>query len=128
MLRRDGGELSVEVTFWGVRTGAGLIVNGFLRDISERNRLLELQSRLASIVQSSDDAIVGMTPDCRITSWNPGAEQLYGYRADEVMGRSVGMLLPTGSADRHGNACERVRALSFVTTLRTRSSTKTGCS
>ena len=99
----------MEVTFWGVRTGAGLIVNGFLRDISDRNRLLELQSRLASIVQSSDDAIVGMTPDCRITSWNPGAEQLYGYRADEVMGRSVGMLLPTGSADQP-SALERVAA------------------
>jgi PAS domain S-box-containing protein len=49
---------------------------------------------LAAIVESSDDAIVGKSLDGRITSWNAGAEQLYGYTAAEVIGQPVGMLLP----------------------------------
>ena len=49
---------------------------------------------LAAIVESSDDAIVGRTLDNRIVSWNQGAERLYGYRAEEVVGRSIDVLLP----------------------------------
>jgi PAS domain S-box-containing protein len=51
-----------------------------------------VEALLASIVRSSNDAIVGMTPDGVITTWNAGAERLYGYAADEVRGRHVGLL------------------------------------
>jgi two-component system cell cycle sensor histidine kinase/response regulator CckA len=60
-------------------------------------RLLEAESAnalLASIVESSDDAIIGRTLDGRITSWNTGAERLYGYAGREVLGRSFGFLVP----------------------------------
>jgi diguanylate cyclase (GGDEF)-like protein/PAS domain S-box-containing protein len=53
-----------------------------------------VQTLLASIVQSSDDAVIGETPDGVITSWNPGAARLYGYSADEVVGRPASILYP----------------------------------
>src|SRR5690349_10981254 len=52
------------------------------------------RSFLASIVESSDDAIVGKTPEGIITSWNPAAERMYGYTAQEVVGKHISMLLP----------------------------------
>ena len=54
----------------------------------------ETKSYLAAIVDSSDDAIVGETLDGRITSWNSGAEQIFGYSAQEVIGQSIKILLP----------------------------------
>jgi len=54
----------------------------------------ELVSRLVAIVESSDDAIIGKTLDGIITSWNPGAERMYGYTAQEMVGRSVATIFP----------------------------------
>ena len=64
-----------------------------------RNELLDSQRTLAAIVQSSDDAIISRTLDGTITSWNRGAEKIYGYEADEAVGRSITMLDPHGYDD-----------------------------
>src|SRR2546427_4186984 len=56
-------------------------------------------ARVAAIVESSDDAIVGKTLDGIITSWNGGAEQLYGYTASEVVGTSISVLVPSDQPD-----------------------------
>jgi PAS domain S-box-containing protein len=66
----------------------------FTLDITDRRRAEEAQARLAAIVESSQDAIVGKTLEGRIVSWNASAEQLFGYRADEVIGKSITMLIP----------------------------------
>ncbi|MDP9438087.1 MAG: EAL domain-containing protein [Actinomycetota bacterium] len=69
-------------------------VYGIAKDVTERKRAEEVRSRLATIVESSEDAIVSRAADGTIISWNGGAENLYGYAAEEVVGRSNAFLYP----------------------------------
>jgi PAS domain S-box-containing protein len=71
---------------------AGAVVA--FHDISERRRAEETQARLAAIVESSDDAITGSTLQGIIFSWNKGAERMYGYTSEEMIGRSMATLMP----------------------------------
>jgi len=64
------------------------------RDITERDRVDELRFRLAAIVDSSDDAILSKTLDGIILTWNAAAQRLYGYSPEEIVGRSVSVLVP----------------------------------
>jgi PAS domain S-box-containing protein len=75
----------------------------------EQQRLEEARARLAAIVECSDDAIVANTPDGTITSWNAGAERLYGYRSEEISGKPVSVLLPPAVRDDFAAILERVR-------------------
>ena len=74
--------------------GTPLWVQGFLLDITERKAAEETRARLAAIVESSDDAIMSASPDLSFTSWNRGAERLFGYPADDVLGRPITLLMP----------------------------------
>src|SRR2546428_3666787 len=64
---------------------------------------------LAAIVESSDDAIIGKTLDGTIISWNPGAERIYGYRDEEVIGRPISILVPPDHSDELPPIFERLR-------------------
>jgi PAS domain S-box-containing protein len=64
---------------------------------------------LASSVESSDDAIITKTTSGIITSWNKGAENIYGYAAEEVLGKSVSLLVPPGQTDEMPAVLERIR-------------------
>ena len=75
----------------------------------ERRQAVEAQQRLAAIVESSHDAIIGKTLDGIITSWNEGAEVNYGYTAAEVIGRPISMLAPLEFADEIEQFLEVVR-------------------
>ena len=79
-----------------VRDAAGRVVRivGALRDVSHRKRSEEATLRLAAIVASASDAIVGKTPDGVITSWNAAAERIFGYSEREMLGQSVFKLVP----------------------------------
>lgn len=65
-----------------------------ITDITQRTQAEEMRARMAAIVESSSDAIIGKTLDGVITSWNTGAEQVYGYTAEEVIGQHVGIISP----------------------------------
>jgi PAS domain S-box-containing protein len=69
----------------------------------------ELRERLAAIVASSDDAIIGKTLDGVVTSWNAGAERMYGYTAEEMVGRNISRLLPVDRADELQPILDRLR-------------------
>lgn len=70
---------------------------------------LESSRYLAAIVESSDDAIIGKTLDGIITSWNKGAERTYGYRAEEVIGKSISILVPADRPDELPRILETLR-------------------
>src|SRR2546430_6839588 len=67
------------------------------------------RARLAAIVESSDDAIIGKTLDGIITNWNPGAERLYGYSAAEALGRPLDIIIPPDHADELPAILEQLR-------------------
>ncbi len=92
-------------------------------DISEQKRLEADKARLAAIVESSEDAIIGKTLDGIITSWNRGAEEIYGYTAEEVIGRPISVLAQDDHPDELPVMLERISCGEDVKhreTLRTR--------
>jgi PAS domain S-box-containing protein len=91
---RTGALLPVESRAVVLTGGDSPLGVAFLRDLTERKRHVTDQARLAALVQASADAIIGVSLDGAITDWNPAAERLYGYAADEVIGRSLAMLVP----------------------------------
>ncbi len=78
-------------------------------DITEHKGTEKRLSLLASIVDSSDDAIIGKTLDGIIVSWNRGAQKIYGYSADEVRGKSISILVPPDHPDESLQLLERIR-------------------
>ncbi|MBA2460446.1 MAG: PAS domain S-box protein [Actinobacteria bacterium] len=77
---------------------------------AEADRAHAESDRLAAIVDSSDDAILSMTRDGVITSWNGGAERLYGYAAGDVVGEHIGLLIPPERAGEERNILHHVLA------------------
>lgn len=78
------------------------------RDITEQREAEKVRAELAAIVESSEDAIIGEDLQGVITSWNKGAERLYGYDAEEVVGKPVTLLHPSEQADELPNLLERL--------------------
>ena len=108
-LRKDGTVLPVSLTASPIRdesecgesesgesqncdsTGAVAVLNG----ASEQKQAFEAAQRMAAIVESSDDAIIGMTLDGIVTSWNPAAERMLGYSSEEIIGKLIHILSPS---------------------------------
>jgi diguanylate cyclase (GGDEF)-like protein/PAS domain S-box-containing protein len=93
-LRKDGSEFPAEISLASIETADGLLATAAIRDITDRVKSAALEQQLRAPVESSDDAIIGKQLDGTIVSWNRGAERIYGYRADEVTGRSISIIVP----------------------------------
>jgi PAS domain S-box-containing protein len=83
-------------------------MSGVVQDITRQKETEEIRSRLASVVESSDDAIISMSLDTTITTWNKGAERMFGYSSEEAIGRSVSMLIPEESEDEEPEILKRL--------------------
>ncbi len=90
----------------------GLVTIG--RDITDRVAAEEAMRRMASIVESSEDAIIGKSSDGTIRTWNAGAQRIYGYTASEVIGRSISILALPQRAREVPQLMERIRQGSSI--------------
>lgn len=99
---------------------------GISEDITERKRAEETRTQLAAIVESSDDAIIGKTPDGVIRSWNKSAERIYGYRADEIIGKRISMLAPPARYAEIDELLERLRTGESLVNIETERIRKDG--
>ncbi|MHB1560221.1 MAG: PAS domain S-box protein [Isosphaeraceae bacterium] len=102
------------------------VVDGLAEDITQRKAEEEAQFRLASIVESSDDAIIGKTLDGVIASWNAGAERIFGYSAAEAIGQHINLLVPPGQRDEIPSILERIRRGESIGHYETRRRRKDG--
>ena len=97
-----------------------------LRARAERKKAAEKIAYLAAIVESTDDAVIGKSLDERILSWNRGAERIYGYTAEEALGRSISMLVPPDLEAELAGIMGRVRGGRRVEHLETVRARKDG--
>ena len=95
-------------------------------DITDQRNAEEYISRLAAIVESSDDAIISKTLDGIITSWNPAAEKLFGFTAKEMIGEPITMIIPDDKLDEEPKIIEQLKAGKKVDHFETKRIAKNG--
>ena len=100
-VRKDGTHIDISLTVSPIRGTDGRIVGAskVARDITARKRAEETRRLLSAIVETSDDAIMSATTDLKIASWNAGAEKMFGYTAEEVMGKDATILTTPESVE-----------------------------
>jgi len=117
--RKDGKLVDISLSVTPIRDSGGRVIGAtkVARDLTETQQaqrqqdlLVQAEQRLAAIVDSSDDAILSGDLDGVIQTWNKGAQRLFGYTAEDMIGRSVMILVPEDRRDKELGILERVAA------------------
>ena len=110
-IRKDGSWIWVNLTVSGVRDSAGKLKHfiSVIEDISQRREADHARARLAAIVESSEDAIVSKDLNGIVKSWNSAAVRIFGYTAEEAIGRSITLIIPPEFHDQEERILARLR-------------------
>ncbi|MFZ0521918.1 MAG: PAS domain S-box protein [Candidatus Acidiferrales bacterium] len=124
--RRDGslvwGSLSISL----LNSRPSPLVIAMVEDITDKKNAEEARSKLAAVVESSDDAIASGTLDGIIVGWNTGAQKIYGYTEAEALGKPINMLVPPELTDEENKLLEMLRGGRPIQNFETVRVTKTG--
>lgn len=109
-LHKNGNRINVSVTLSPIRDRDGQVVGAskIARDITQQLKQHAASQIANSICQSTDDAVVSKTLNGVVTSWNPGASRMFGYSADEMVGRTLDRLFPPDRASEEAFILERI--------------------
>ena len=124
--RSDGSVFPIDLSVAEMNVGGSRGFIGLIRDISERKLTEAARDHLAAIVESSHDAVIGKNLAGFITSWNGGAEEIYGYTALEAVGRPIAMLAPPRLKDEIPRLIERIKRGEVISNYETSRVTKDG--
>jgi two-component system, cell cycle sensor histidine kinase and response regulator CckA len=112
LVAKDSTELPLDDSAAPIFDSMGTTLGGVMvfRDVSERKMAETVVAKLAAIVSGSEDAIIGLDLKGDVTSWNPGAERLYGYSAGEMMNRPIDILFPPDGQEEFKTIAGRLEA------------------
>jgi len=112
LVSRDGAEVAIDDSAAPIRDDSGKVLGVVLvfRDVTAMRAIDSFRERLSAIIESSDDAIIGKDLTGRITSWNRGAERIFGYSQQEALGRPITMLIPPERLGEETEILRRIRA------------------
>jgi PAS domain S-box-containing protein len=130
-MRKDGTIIDVSVTVSPIRSDDGGILGAseIAREAAERKRLQiaeQAQRFLGAIVESAEDAIISKTLDGTITTWNRGAQRIFGYTAAEAIGKPVTMLIPEGQLNEEPQIIDRLKRRERIEHYETKRKRKDG--
>ncbi len=128
LIANNGTEIPIDDSGAPIRSESGVIQGTVLvfRDVTARRRAEETSRLLVSIVQSADDAIFSKDLNAIVTSWNRGAERIFGYAAKEMIGRSISTIFPPDRRDELPGIMKRIGQGERIDHFQTVRQTKTG--
>jgi PAS domain S-box-containing protein len=94
---KNGREFTIDAILSAVETKEGKLILSLIQDFAERDPAVTFRLHLTALVNSSSEAIIGRTLDGIVCSWNQSAERIFGYSAEEAIGKPLSMLYPAGS-------------------------------
>ncbi len=95
-MRKDGSSIPIFLTILPIYDDNGAVIgaSGIARDLTKERQASQNARNMASIIESSNDAIVAVSMDAIFTAWNPAAERIFGYSAEEIIGQSASLIFP----------------------------------
>ncbi len=107
-LRTNGEEFPIEASISQIEVDGRRLFTAIVRDVTETSKARDISTKLAAIVESSDDAIISKDLDGVITSWNPSAERLFGYTAAEAVGKRMLAFFPPDRGTEEQDILQRI--------------------
>src|SRR3954447_24398393 len=108
-MRRDGSTVPIELAVTRIPGSDPPIFTGYVREITERIEAERIRAHLAAVVQDAQEAVMSKDLNGIVTSWNEGAQRLYGYTPEEAIGQPISMVIPPDRGPEEWRILDRIR-------------------